>query len=84
MTPTRSDSVAVSTRTGAESQRRGARAERSEIEGESLGQREQREGREQILTGEKTAGRVVVGAVRRRAGRVVSMVRHKGWFRAVG
>jgi hypothetical protein len=44
MTPTGSDSVAVSTRTGAESQRRGARAERSEIEGVSLGQREQRIG----------------------------------------
>jgi hypothetical protein len=44
MTPTGSDSVAVSTRTGAEWQRRGARAERSEIEGESLGQREQRIG----------------------------------------
>jgi hypothetical protein len=44
MTPTGSDSVAVSTRTGAKSQRRGARAERSEIEGKSMGQREQRIG----------------------------------------
>jgi hypothetical protein len=55
------------------------RAERTEIEGDRLGQREQRigdrEGREQILTGEKAAGRVVVGAVRRRrAGRVEAAV----------